>query len=181
MGQPQMISDISHENEANVEMLSPPKQYVSFTVDEAYYAVDIMSVREIKGWDDITSLPNQPQYIRGVLNLRGAVLPIVDLKCRLGDSMTDPTKRHVIVIVAINDRQIGLLVDAVSDILMVSDDQIKPVPETNAKTDANVFTGFLTDKEQMVAMLDLENLFIPEIHELDGSEIPTNQLNALKE
>ncbi|ACT59851.1 chemotaxis protein CheW [Hirschia baltica] len=175
MNQSQMESDFSQDADRATEAPSPPRQYVSFTVGDACYAVDIMSVREIKGWADITSLPNQPDYVRGVLNLRGAVLPIIDLKCRLGETMTDPTQRHVIVIVSINERQIGLLVDAVSDILIVEDDQIKPVPETNVKKDADVFTGFLTEKDQMVAMLDLENLLVSQIREFDGSDIPTNQ------
>ncbi|MBR9824531.1 MAG: purine-binding chemotaxis protein CheW [Alphaproteobacteria bacterium] len=134
------------------------RQYVSFAVGAEQYAVDIMSVREIKGWTDVTSLPNQPEYVRGVLNLRGAVLPIVDLQCRLGAGLTETTPRHVIVIVALSNRQVGMLVDAVSDILDVADDKIQPVPETNGREDARVLSGFLTDQEQMVAMLDLERL-----------------------
>lgn len=146
------------------------KQYVSFTAGAEQYAVDIMSVREIKGWTEVTSLPNQPEHVRGVLNLRGAVLPIIDLQCRLGGGLTETTQRHVIVIVAIADRQVGLLVDAVSDILDVSDDKIQPVPETNSREDARVFSGFLTDEDQMVAMLDLERLLSAEILDQSQSE-----------
>ena len=98
-----------------------------------------------------------------MLNLRGAVLPIIDLQCRLGGGLTETTQRHVIVIVAVQDRQVGLLVDAVSDILDVSDEKIQPVPETQSREDARVFAGFLTDEEQMVAMLDLERLLGAEI------------------
>ncbi|MBO6795547.1 chemotaxis protein CheW [Maricaulis sp.] len=146
------------------------KQYVSFAAGSEQYAVDIMSVREIKGWTEVTSLPNQPEHVRGVLNLRGAVLPIIDLQCRLGGGLTETTQRHVIVIVAVMDRQVGLLVDAVSDILDVSDDKIQPVPETNSKEDARVFSGFLTDEDQMVAMLDLERLLGSEILDQSQSE-----------
>ncbi len=141
------------------------RQYVSFAAGEEQYAVDIMSVREIKGWTDVTNLPNQPQYVRGVLNLRGAVLPIVDLQCRLGGGFTETTQRHVVVIVALEGRQVGLLVDAVSDILSVSDDQIQPVPETNSREEARVLSGFLTDEDQMVAMLDLRRLLGGELFE----------------
>lgn len=146
------------------------KQYVSFAAGAEQYAVDIMSVREIKGWTEVTSLPNQPEHVRGVLNLRGAVLPIIDLQCRLGGGSTETTQRHVIVIVAVKDRQVGLLVDAVSDILDVSDDTIQPVPETNSKEDARVYSGFLTDADQMVAMLDLERLLGAEILDQSQSE-----------
>ncbi|WP_291843539.1 chemotaxis protein CheW [Maricaulis sp.] len=142
---------------------SDHKQYVSFAAGAEQYAVDIMSVREIKGWTEVTSLPNQPDYVRGVLNLRGAVLPIVDLQSRLGGGLTETTQRHVIVIVALAERQVGLLVDAVSDILSVSDTKIQPVPETSTKEDSRVFSGFLTDEDQMVAMLDLHRLLGAEL------------------
>ncbi|MEC9249850.1 MAG: chemotaxis protein CheW [Pseudomonadota bacterium] len=156
---------------ANARETAPgQKQYVSFTAGAEQYAVNIMSVREIKGWTEVTSLPNQPEHVRGVLNLRGAVLPIIDLQCRLGGGLTETTQRHVIVIVAIADRQVGLLVDAVSDILDVADDKIQPVPETNSREDARVFSGFLTDEDQMVAMLDLERLLSAEILDQSQSE-----------
>jgi purine-binding chemotaxis protein CheW len=141
------------------------KQYVSFEAGNEQYAVDIMSVREIKGWADVTTLPNQPDHVRGVLNLRGAVLPIIDLQCRLGGGFTETTQRHVIVIVALKGRQVGLLVDAVSDILAVSDEKIQPVPETNVREETRVFSGFLTDEDQMVAMLDLQRLLSGESFE----------------
>lgn len=134
------------------------KQYVSFEAGDEQYAVDIMKVREIKGWTEVTNLPNQPDHVRGVLNLRGAVLPIIDLQCRLGGGFTTVSERHVIVIVSMEGRQVGLLVDAVSDILTVSDDKIQPVPETDVREDARVLSGFLTDEDQMVAMLDLDRL-----------------------
>ncbi len=151
------------------------RQYVSFAVGHEQYAVDIMSVREIKGWTEVTSLPNQPEYVRGVLNLRGAVLPIVDLQRRLGGQMTETTPRHVIVIVALGNRQVGMLVDAVSDILDVATDKIQPVPETNARDDARVLSGFLTDDEQMVAMLDLERLLSAEVF---GERMETEEAAA---
>lgn len=141
------------------------RQYVSFAAGDEQYAVDIMSVREIKGWTEVTNLPNQPQYVRGVLNLRGAVLPIVDLQCRLGGGFTETTQRHVVVIVALDGRQVGLLVDAVSDILSVSDEQIQPVPETSTREESRVLSGFLTDEDQMVAMLDLHRLLGAELFE----------------
>ncbi|MFS2316799.1 chemotaxis protein CheW [Maricaulis sp. D1M11] len=138
------------------------RQYVSFASGAEQYAVDIMSVREIKGWTEVTGLPNQPDYVRGVLNLRGAVLPIIDLHRRLGGGFTETTERHVIVIVSMGERLIGLLVDAVSDILSVGEGEIQPVPETSGRDDNRVFSGFLTEQEQMVAMLDLDRLLLEE-------------------
>lgn len=157
------------------DVASHLKQYVSFAAGAEQYAVDIMSVREIKGWTDVTTLPNQPDYVRGVLNLRGAVLPIIDLRCRLGGGHTDTTERHVVVIVAIEGRQIGLLVDAVSDILSVSDTNIQPVPETNSRDEQRVFSGFLTEEDQMVAMLDLHRLLGSELYEDAPADEPLLQ------
>jgi len=137
----------------------PARQYVSFVSGAEHYAIDIMSVREIKGWSSATTLPNQPDYVRGVMNLRGAVLPIIDLKRRLGGGFTEVTSRHVVVIVAIGSRQVGLLVDAVSDILNAADEQIRSVPEASAHSEPAMYSGFLTEQEQMIAMLDLARVY----------------------
>ncbi len=154
------------------------RQYVSFIAGNSSYAVDIMSVREIKGWTEVTNLPNQPDYVRGVLNLRGAVLPIIDLKCRLGEGLTEPTDRHVIVIVAIGARQVGLVADAVSDILNVTDDEVKPVPDSHGGVDTDVFKGFVTKTEQMVAMLDLSKVLNSSVVELNTAVPETNKIDA---
>ncbi|WP_019960150.1 chemotaxis protein CheW [Woodsholea maritima] len=134
------------------------QQYISFASGKEHYAVDIMSVREIKGWTETTRLPNQPDYVRGVINLRGSVLPIIDLSRRLGGGFTEASQRHVIVIVAVKNRLVGLLVDAVSDILSVADTAIQAVPDTHSHDDDKAFSGLLTEGEHMVAMLDLDHL-----------------------
>src|SRR5262245_60658162 len=76
-----------------------PTQFISFAIGEDQYGVDIMAVREIKGWSEITHLPRQPDYVRGVLNLRGAIVPIVDLRCRFGQGLTEATPFHIVIIV----------------------------------------------------------------------------------
>src|SRR5262245_8742141 len=86
-------------------------QFVSFAIGQDQYGVDIMSVREIKGWSEITHLPKQPEYVRGVLNLRGVMVPIIDLRCRFGQGMTDATPMHIVIIVQVAERQVGLLAD----------------------------------------------------------------------
>ncbi len=102
------------------------QQFITFTIGEEEYAVDIMAVREIKGWIDVTKLPNQPEYMRGVLNLRGVIVPIFDLRCRFGGGVTEATAIHVMVIVAVGGRIMGILVDTVSDILSVNTAEILP-------------------------------------------------------
>lgn len=141
------------------------QQFITFTIGEEEYGVDIMVVREIKGWAEPTALPNSPEHMRGVLNLRGVIVPIFDLRCRFGQGMTEVTKLHVFIIVAVNDRLIGILVDSVSDILSVSDEDIRPVPKMERQIDSEYLNGLVTVKERMVALLDTVHLF--NIQDLD--------------
>ncbi len=135
------------------------EQYVSFTVGDSEYGIDIMAVREIQGWTSVTKLPNTPTYVRGVLNLRGAIVPIFDLRCRFSGVHTDATPLHVVIIIALGDRIMGLLVDAVSDILTINSDEIMDVPEVEAQADQRFLSGLITVEERMVALLEIHKLF----------------------
>jgi purine-binding chemotaxis protein CheW len=134
------------------------RQFISFTIGDEEYGVDIMAIREIKGWSATTALPNAPAYMRGVINLRGAIVPILDLRSRFGRGTTDATARHVIMVVAVGNRVAGLLVDAVADILAVSGDDIQPVPQLE-HTASGFLTGLVTVDGRMVALLDLDHVF----------------------
>ncbi|HKK35946.1 MAG TPA: chemotaxis protein CheW [Paracoccaceae bacterium] len=135
------------------------KQYVTFMVGDRAYGVDIVSVREIKQWSPTTALPNQPHYMRGVLNLRGTIVPVHDLRARFGDPLTDAAETHVVVIVWIGDQTVGVLVDAVSDIITVSGDEIRPVPGGESDVDRSAINGLVSTESGMVALLDLDALF----------------------
>ncbi len=137
---------------------STSAQFVSFAIDDEYYCVDIIAVREIKGWTAVTKLPNQPEFVRGVLNLRGVVVPIIDLRCKFGHGLTDATPTHVVIIVQIGPRLVGLLVDRVSDILQVDTQQFQPVPEACGLTGVEYLSGLVTVNDQMIALLALEHL-----------------------
>ncbi|MDF1719898.1 MAG: chemotaxis protein CheW [Minwuia sp.] len=134
------------------------RQFVSFTVGQEEYAVDIMQVREIKGWTEVTVLPNQPPYMRGVLNLRGLIVPIIDLRCRFGQTRTEATASHVVVIVALGDRIVGVLVDMVSDILTVNTQDIRAVPDMESRDIQDFLVGIVSANERMVAILAIERL-----------------------
>lgn len=134
-------------------------QFVSFKVDDSEYGIDIMAVREIQGWVNVTNLPNTPKYVRGVLNLRGVIVPIFDLRCRFGNGLTEATALHVVIIVAVGERIMGLLVDAVSDILTINTEEILPVPDVEARSDQKFLNGLITVQERMVALLEIERLF----------------------
>ncbi len=130
-------------------------ELLSFHVGEHEYSVDIMSVREIRGWTRATPLPHSAPYMRGVINLRGAVLPIIDLACRLDLGATETTERNVIIVVQVRGQSIGLLVDAVSDILSIPRNELQAPPDMLSDT-SNCFVRSLTVVEgRMLRILDL--------------------------
>ena len=143
-------------------------QFVSFAIGDQQYGVDIMAVREIKGWTDITHLPKQPDYVRGVLDLRGNVVPIVDLRCRFGEGLTKTSPLHIVIIVQIDGRQIGLIGDRVLDIVSVEASDIKPVPHTGHGDGADFLSGIITRDNIMIALIDLPNLLSEPIGEITG-------------
>lgn len=134
-------------------------QFISFTLGKDEYAIDIMAVREIKGWTDTTPLPNQDPHVLGVLNLRGAIVPILDLRSRFGQGMTETTPMHVVIIVNVAERTFGILVDAVSDILTVEPEEIKPVPEHDRSGGDAYLNGIINAGHGMVVVLSLKDLF----------------------
>ena len=140
-------------------------QFISFAIGDDQYGVDIMAVREIKGWSDITHLPKQPEYVRGVLNLRGAIVPIVDLRCRFGQGLTETTPLHIVIIVQIGGRQVGLIGDRVLDIVSVDAAQIQQVPRTAQGMTTDFLSGLVTNDNTMIALIDLPNL----LSEKDGN------------
>jgi len=137
---------------------APQIQFISFAIGDDQYGVDIMAVREIKGWSDITHLPKQPEYVRGVLNLRGNIVPIVDLRCRFGQGLTETTPLHIVIIVQIGERQIGLIGDRVLDIVSVEAAQIQQVPRTVQGAAMDFLSGLVTHDNVMIALIDLPNL-----------------------
>ncbi|MFO1185558.1 MAG: chemotaxis protein CheW [Bauldia sp.] len=134
-------------------------EYISFTIGANEYGVDIMAVREIKGWAEITHIPRQPEYVRGVLNLRGVMVPIIDLRCRFGQGLTEATASHVVIIVRVDARIVGLLADRVSDIVSFDTSKIQPVPRVVQASRLSFLSGLVTIDKKMLALIDLKNLF----------------------
>ena len=147
------------------EMSEAKSEYLSFRVAENEYSVNIMSVREIRGWTQTTSLPKAPKFVRGVINLRGIVLPVVDLAIRLGLKSSEPQERNVIIVVDVDDKTLGLRVDAVSDILSISEDQMQSPPEIGGSDTSNFISGLTLIDDRMVRILDL-SLVLPTTEEI---------------
>jgi len=139
-------------------MAAVPTQLISFAIGDDQYGVDIMAVREIKGWTEITHLPKQPDYVRGVLNLRGVIVPIIDLRCRFGQGFTEATPLHIVIIVQIGTKPIGLLADRVLDIVSLDPSQIQPVPRIAQASRVEFLSGLVTIENAMIALIDLPNL-----------------------
>ena len=129
-------------------------QLIAFSIGEQTYGVEITTVREIRAWNGATPLPNTREYVRGVINLRGTIVPIFDLRARFGDGQTSATKNHVVVVMSVGDKWMGMLVDAVSDILTVDKGDIHPVPEGNTG-DNDLLTGIVTHDGRMLGLIDL--------------------------
>ncbi|MFM7630553.1 MAG: chemotaxis protein CheW [Alphaproteobacteria bacterium] len=153
---------------ANEDAMTEDPQFVTFYVDGKHYGLNIQDVREIKAWTHVTPLPNTPSSMRGVLNLRGAIVPIYDLRAVFGQGLTHPTTEHVNLIVSIQGRIVGFLVDAVSDILSFAPDQIQPPPRNRGKEveRMNSVMGLGESNGVMTMLLD--------IHTLIGNQLPVN-------
>ncbi len=135
------------------------RELIAFRIGDQEFCVNIMSVREIRGWTPATPMPHAPAYMMGVINLRGAVLPIIDLSARLGMKEAEPTARHVIIVAQVKTKIVGLLVEAVSDILTITDDNIQPVPEVSSELEKQYARGILAIDKRMICMIDLDALF----------------------
>jgi purine-binding chemotaxis protein CheW len=138
-------------------------EFISFAVGDEQYGVNIMAVREIKDWSAITQLPNQPDYMRGVLNLRGVIVPIIDLRCRFGNGLTDATPMHVIIVIQIDGDTVGLLADRVLDIIAVDHAQIQPVPKVSQDARNSFLSGLVAIDKTMTALIDLKALLTAQV------------------
>lgn len=134
------------------------RELISFRIGAQEFCVDIMAIREIRGWTAATALPQSPSFVRGVINLRGAVLPIVDLAARLGFESTEANDRNVIIVAQIGEQVVGLLVDAVSDILTVTDDVIQPTPDVASETAKSFIRGLIAMDGRMISLIGLERV-----------------------
>ncbi|TKT75488.1 chemotaxis protein CheW [Aquamicrobium sp. LC103] len=142
----------------NEQDLATNSELIAFRLGEQEFCVDIMSVRDIRGWTPTTPLPHSSDYVKGVINLRGAVLPVVDLSARLGFSSTEPTARHVIIITQVGAQTIGLLVDAVSDILTISKASIQATPNVASELARSFTKGLIAIEGRMISLIALDNI-----------------------
>jgi purine-binding chemotaxis protein CheW len=133
-------------------------QFLTFNLGEELYGVDILRVQEIKGYTVVTKIPNTPSHIKGVLNLRGTIVPIVELRTKFGMPTIEYTTFTVIIVVVVRDKIIGLVVDSVSDVLNIERKDIQPAPQFGAKVDVSFVDGIGRSNDKLVAILDMDRL-----------------------
>ncbi|MBZ0164893.1 MAG: chemotaxis protein CheW [Notoacmeibacter sp.] len=148
------------DNQAHEKMNQ--EEFIVFKTGAQEFCIDIRCTKEIRGWTASTRLPHSSDYVVGVINLRGTILPIVDLAKRMGLDSAGPGERHVIIVVQLNDKLFGLLVDSVSDILNVKASDLRPVPEVNANTAGNIFRRVIVLESRIICEIMLDWV-LPEI------------------
>jgi len=133
-------------------------EVVTFKLGEEEYGIDIQKVQELRGYDAVTRIANAPDYIKGVVNLRGIIVPIIDMriKFKLGDPTYD--QFTVVIVLNIGGRVVGMVVDSVSDVITLTGEQIKPAPEMGSVLDADYLIGLGTLDERMLILVDIDRL-----------------------
>ena len=133
-------------------------EFLTFTLGSEEYGLDILKVQEIRGYDAVTSIANTPEFIKGVINLRGSIVPIVDLRIKFRMSPVVYDQFTVVIILNFGHRVVGIVVDSVSDVLTLKHEQIRAAPELSAALDTRYILGLGTVDERMLILVDIEKL-----------------------
>jgi purine-binding chemotaxis protein CheW len=136
------------------------EEYLTYTLGPEEYAIDILKVQEIRGYEAPTTIANAPPFLKGVINLRGTIVPIVDLRIKFGVGIAEYTPFTVVIILNLGSRVVGMVVDSVSDVTMLRQDSIRPAPEFSASVDTRYIKGLCTLDERMLIVVDIERLML---------------------
>jgi purine-binding chemotaxis protein CheW len=134
------------------------RELLTFTLGNEEYGIDILKVQEIRGYDAVTTIANSPEFIKGVINLRGIIVPIVDMRIKFSLGNVTYNNLTVVIILNIANRVVGIVVDGVSDVIALTPDQLKPAPEFSGTMDTQYITGLGTVDERMIIVVDIEKL-----------------------
>ncbi|MBN4054162.1 purine-binding chemotaxis protein CheW [Nitrospira defluvii] len=149
-------------------------QYLTFKLGDEQYGVEILRVQEIKGYTGVTRIPNIPEHYKGVLNLRGAIVPIVDLRMKFGMEAVEYNKMTVIIVVEVNERVMGIIVDTVSDVMSIASKDVQDAPEFGGDVDVRFISGIGNYEDQLVTFLNIDQVL--SVKEIDqANESAANQ------
>ena len=151
-----LAEDVNHDFSREVS----GNQFLTFMLDGEYYGVDILQVREIKAWTPVTKVPNTPDTVKGVLNLRGEIVPIIDMRAHFGLERSEYTSLTVIIVLSLTDetgkhRTIGIVADSVSDVVDIGEEDIKPTPDLGDDIKTDFIRNVATNDDKMVMLLDI--------------------------
>jgi len=134
------------------------RELLTFTLGKEEYGIDILKVQEIRGYDAVTTIANSPTFIKGVINLRGIIVPIIDMRIKFNLDNVTYNELTVVIILNVAKRVMGMVVDGVSDVIALTADQLKAAPEFSSSLDAQYITGLGTVDERMIIVIDIEKL-----------------------
>jgi purine-binding chemotaxis protein CheW len=157
-----MMTDARHvaQHEATRAAFALSGEFLTFRLGAEEYGIDILKVQEIRSYEPPTRIANAPPFIKGVVNLRGVIVPIVDLRLKLGCPTADYNDFTVVVVLNVKGRVVGAVVDSVSDVLALDSEAIKPAPEMNSQVDMGFITGIGSVDKRMLILLDIEGLMV---------------------
>ena len=142
------------------------REFLVFSLGDEEYAVDILKVQEIRGYENVTRIANAPDFIKGVTNLRGVIVPIVDLRIKFHLDKVEYGGQTVVIVVNVEDRVVGIVVDGVSDVMTLSPDQIKPAPEFGVTLSSDFLSGLGSLEDRMLVIVDIDKLLTSDEMEL---------------
>ncbi|MDT0618273.1 chemotaxis protein CheW [Salinisphaera sp. P385] len=140
----------------------PTNEFLTFTLGDEEYGVDILKVQEIRGYETVTRIPESPNFVKGVINLRGTIVPVVDMRVKFELETVAYDEFTVMIILNLADRTVGMIVDGVSDVIDLTSDQIRPAPEFGGSFDADYITGLGVIEDRMLILVDIERLMLSE-------------------
>ena len=153
-----MLVDLPEAARAAASRAAMPSEFLSFRLGDEEYGIDILRVQEIRSYEQPTRIANSPAFLKGVVNLRGVIVPIIDLRVKLGCANADFNAFTVVIVLNIMGRVVGAVVDSVSDVLELSTEQVKPAPAMNAQVDMSFITGIANVGERMLILMDITAL-----------------------
>jgi len=145
-------------NTSQPPSLSGSLEFLAFTLGKEEYGIDIQKVQELRGYDTVTRIANAPEFIKGVVNLRGIIVPIIDMRIKFNIGVPTYDQFTVVIILHIENRIVGLVVDSVSDVLSLAADQIKPAPTVGTSLNTDYLIGLATIDERMLILADIDKL-----------------------
>jgi len=145
------------------------REVLSFKLGDEHYGIDILKVQEIRGCDAVTRIANTPEFIKGVIDLRGLIVPIVDMRVKFDLAKAAYDEFTVVIILTLTDRTVGIVVDSVNEVLDFSPESVKPVPALGSAVDGNYISGVAKAGDSLILLLDIERLMAsPEMHFVDA-------------